>query len=598
MIGGKPIVHDRFMGLYDRGIEDSVPLRHFSICKNIDFSEDLLRTRKGFEVLETNNAYSFKEYMLAGMARSYLYSNLGGDIFENRTRTLINEGGSIRGNREFSIATAFNRIYLSRHNGLSGEPGAGLQVYLGDGQASRNAAGAPPEGAMAVSQSTGGLVEGGHRIFAVAYETESGHVTRLGSYVYHNVSDDASITLNNIPTGPSHITKRHVYATKVLQNFDANVDFRIFTYFRIPSETINDNTTTSATLSFLDASLIENADRIQDSLEEIPAGIALTTSDNRLFVGGENVNPDILRISDPGQPERFNAVDGFIEVGKGLGGGIRNVIEYRGQIFVFKDNLTYSITPDPTRAPAFWDAPILVDAALGAHINQVSKFSQSDGSTEDILLVANEKGIVLFDGTFKNRLTVKIDNLWREKFTRDSKNSLVIDTVTESIYFKLNDDNILYGSYAFGMKPDTIRWSVWELGDNVPVHMGLINRNLVYSYGEGNVAEYKPLQSEPYRDFNTEFETDLEVSKISSPNLSKVQAKAVRVRLGNGRGTFFVYVNDQLVMRDSFAHSQLDNYQYLCNILADSFNVRLTTNGVISLEKLILFYQDFWQGVI
>ena len=305
-----------------------------------------------------------------------------------------------------------------------------------------------------------------------------------------------------------------------------------------------------------------------------------------------------MRISDPGQPERFNAVDGFIEVGKGLGGGIRNVIEYRGQIFVFKDNLTYSITPDPTRAPAFWDAPILVDAALGAHINQVSKFSQSDGSTEDILLVANEKGIVLFDGTFKNRLTVKIDNLWREKFTRDSKNSLVIDTVTESIYFKLNDDNILYGSYAFGMKPDTIRWSVWELGDNVPVHMGLINRNLVYSYGEGNVAEYKPLQSEPYRDFNTEFETDLEVSKISSPNLSKVQAKAVRVRLGNGRGTFFVYVNDQLVMRDSFAHSQLDNYQYLCNILADSFNVRLTTNGVISLEKLILFYQDFWQGVI
>ena len=101
-------------------------------------------------------------------------------------------------------------------------------------------------------------------------------------------------------------------------------DYENSEWFFAPEGRIPDNTTTSKTLSYFDADLVDQADYILEQLPTIPAGVGITSYQGSMVVWGEDANQSTVRVSKAGEPESFNAVEGFTQVEPANGGGVRN----------------------------------------------------------------------------------------------------------------------------------------------------------------------------------------------------------------------------------------------------------------------------------
>jgi len=497
---------EEFLGLYDRGANEQVPLDHFSDSLNIQHDIGEWKTRPGLSTAITlgygggsGAVLRFANFLepnitliLDGSGNLYTFSTRTGDTAATARITVTDA-------TDFSAIKMLGKIYIAFHNGQLGLSGTNLKVFIPHdttvaSDEFRDAAGLAPaaSGAIVAADGIAGVINAGTYKIAVAYETTSGFITIPGpeiASVFTPTTDVApgskKINLSVIPTGPSGTAKRHILITKA----------GLSEYFFLGSAfggIIADNSTTTATINFDDTTdLVASADYLFDLLETIPAPLALQDYASRLVMGGENSNPSILRVSLPGEPESVDSIDGIINVNKDDGFQIRNLSIVRSVLYAWKNLGVFAIR-DNGSVPSEWGKPNPIDQNVNTTIHGVGEFFNLAGirMARDWSLVADRSGILLFDGVVrKPPITDKINDIWQNlSFGSYHKLVLVIDEQTHKIYCAIPtgtssaNDTLLVGDYnsCLGKIPEylKIKWSIWTFkpGGTLkqPTELGLI----------------------------------------------------------------------------------------------------------------------------
>ena len=277
------------------------------------------------------------------------------------------------------------------------------------------------------------------------------------------------VNLSDIPTGDSTIVARRILVTKVLPAYDGNPLDK--DWYLLPDGRIGDNTTTVLNdIDFYDSSLVDRADRLMDQLPEVPAGSAMFQYGSSLAVAGERENDASIRVSDAGFPEAFSDLTGTVNVFPGDSGeGIRNILAYRDNLYVFKDYRTYQ-TKNNGSDPSTWEV-IPIDSAQGTSVHGTAGVLDSQGQTLDSFLVCTRTGLFRFVGVYgdQRELTYLIEDDWRRiSQVYFHTIQLAVDPIQKRLYVALPLDGastpnyLLMGDFNEGLSWDKIKWSLWS----------------------------------------------------------------------------------------------------------------------------------------
>src|SRR6185503_3524044 len=483
-------VFEEFSGLYSRGELDQVPQDHFSDCLNIDYDIGEWKTRPGLRTHITlgyggkvRRFISFADPILGPIililddnGNLYTYSARSGDNATTPRLTITNA-------TDFSAIKMLGKVYIAFHDGEFGLFGENLKVFIPGADPSldefRDAAGPAPisSSPMVAVDGAGGIVNAGVYKIAVSFITSSGFTTQpgpknfIGTFTPTTYTSPGSVKINlsDIPIGPAGTVKRQILITK------ADLE----EYFFLPEifgGLIVDNVATTAILDFDDTTdLVDSADDLFDLLETIPAPLALQDYDARLTTGGEAINSSILRVSKPGEPEAFDAIDGIVNIQKDDGFTIRNILNVRNTLYVWKNLGVYAVHGNED-VPSSWPKPNPVDQTVNTGIHGIAEFFDISGIriSRDWTLVVDRSGIVLFDGLVrKPPITDKINNIWQSiNFDHYHKIVIAVDEQLHKIYCAIpvdgavDNNKLLVGDYNScpGKIPsnDSIKWSIWQ----------------------------------------------------------------------------------------------------------------------------------------
>lgn len=362
---------------------------------------------------------------------------------------------------------------LNRERGLQNEF---VYVYKGDGTPARKAAGNKPTVNITPANGAAGFTDAGVHIFGYVFETDTGYLSAPAGLVAFTTGALLSVSFTTVGVSPNPaVVKRHIVASKVIQNYNGDVNG--YQLFFIPGATIPNNVgTTLANQSFFDADLLLDATHLLDNFAEIPAGVGLTTYHNRMLVWTEYNNISLVRISAPGEPEAISTIDGILLVPPD-GNPITNAAELRDVLYVFKRNKTVSFV-DNGDIPATWPLSF-VDNAMGCGVHGIATVVDSGSSNVDYLIVGAYTGLVLFNGRYiLPELSWKVSEHWgNQTFKTDNRRiQIVNDSVGQKLYTVMTDRTILHGDYGNSLDPKKIRWAPWLLDAKVNT-LALINVN-------------------------------------------------------------------------------------------------------------------------
>ena len=462
-----PITTNQFRGILARGKEEDVPFKYFLDARNLRFEDGGFYTREGTNVeFSISGVKRIKQCLLEGQSPAELILDSNGNLFD-ATDSLTTPILTISGMTDFSATVLNDRIYISPHNGLQGLPGE--KVYVYDGATVRPAAGTKPSTAPTIVTGGPGVIEIGTHCFTVIFESASGFLSGFGAGVAYLASGTTCVNASNIPTGPAGTIARHILGTKTIIAY--NGDALNQQYFFLPNGTINDNTTTTLdNINYYDSQLTEEATYVQDALDTVPAGVHISSYLGSLVVCGENANPDIVRVSYPGEPENFDGVEGFIRFGPDGAGAVENTFELRGQLFVCKRARTY-VTQTNGESAIFWNFTD-IDLSKGTSTHGVGLVESTDGTnTQDIAFVCDRQGLYAFNGTFSEKLELSwpILNIWRrinKKYFHTIE--CVVNTLRECLFIAVPLDGatspncVLYMDYTDGMSVEAVKWCIWD----------------------------------------------------------------------------------------------------------------------------------------
>lgn len=336
---------------------------------------------------------------------------------------------------------------------------------------------------FASNTDTDGFCDLGLHVIGVVYETDTGYLTAPGPdffAVQTFVNETKSISVSNIPVSPnSYVTKRHLVSTKTIPIFNGNNIKTQFQYqfFFIPNGNIDDNVTTTKTIDYYDADLLEDASHLIDNFEDIPAGTSLNGYNGRMVLTTPYDYPSIAYASAPGEPEAIDQVDGIIEVPVD-GNPITMSQEFRDVLYIFKRTRTYPFV-DNDDVPSTWKLQTL-DLGIGAPVHGVAQVLDSGGVNIDFLIICDFSGVMLFNGTFtRPELSYVVQDYWLA-LNRNEFNQIQIlnDTILQRIYIALPDRVILYADYSYGLNPKDIRWYPWTFDIEVNT-VALIQTNVL-----------------------------------------------------------------------------------------------------------------------
>jgi hypothetical protein len=511
MFDHDPITLQEFLGTYDRGDDDSVPPGFFKDSRNVRFITGGVKSREGTTLdLTLASVKRMAVYKRIGEAQRLLLLNAAGELYDSTN--LVTPILSIAAMVDFSVEVMFNRAYITPHDGTTGIAGEKVYVYEGSGVA-RAAAGAAPTGfTLGVANSAAsGNCETGVHLFGVCFETSSGFLTKPGGFSMFSPSGGKKVDLANLPIGGAATAARQIVATKEIIDF--NGDFVNQEYFIVPGGRVSGNVATTVSVSFFDADLVASADYLMDELGEIPAGVGLKNYRGHLCVWGENLNPSIVRVSKSGEPESFDAVEGFATVNPGdNGGGVLTCAEYRNQLLMFKDERTYA-TQDNGQSAAFWDVPSPIDTSTGSSCHGLARVRDFGDNLQDRLFVASRTGFQLFDGTFSAaNISYPVDAIW-ERITDTHFHTVetVIDPIEQLVYCALPLDGatspnyVLVGDFQEGVAVDKFKWTLWSFPvapTTIAVDVVLATKQSAFKIGSVTGNVYK-LNAAAGDDFGT-----------------------------------------------------------------------------------------------
>lgn len=477
----QPLVLEKFNGLWDRGDVEDTPMDHFSDCQNLKYVGG-----SSFTVRDGIGRHQSIGAPLANILRMYNYPTAdkntvlvltsGGNIYHIvDAATMFGPILTIAAMTDFGFTPYAGRAYitpfttelvggLNRERGLQNEF---VYVYKGDGTAARRAGGNPPTTPITVGNGAAGHTDAGVHIFGYVFETDTGYLTAPGGLVAHTTVAGQAVDFSNVAVSPdAFVTKRHIVASKVIQNYNGDVNG--YQLYFIPSATIPNNVGTTLTgISFFDIDLLLDASHLKDNFANIPAGVNLTTYHNRLVSMTEFDNISLARVSFPGEPEAISQIDGLLLVPPD-GNPITNAAELRDVLYIFKRNKTVSFV-DNGGTPATW--PLTnVDNAMGCGVHSIATVLDAGQQNIDYLLVGAYKGLTLFNGRYiLPELSWKVSARWTsQNFKNEFRRiQIVNDSLKSEIYIVTTDRQVLYANYANGFDPKNIRWSPWLIDTNV-----------------------------------------------------------------------------------------------------------------------------------
>lgn len=467
--------YSNWRGLFARGTADECPQTHLLESINFMSKGSLLTPRPGWNQIENSKVGVvkmgiFSPLPVAGVLSPKLILHNGSGIFNNSDfpgAAIFPSGVA----NYHSWINFFGRGYFTLHDTIIGSSaatalGLGLLVYEG-GATSRAALGLKPTSSMAGVGAGGGNLGVGTYLIDVAYVTASGYITKpSGSVVAVNAFGGYVINLNTIPTGPLGTVARRIVVTKAipLGTYTGNPDD--YEFFFEPNGLINDNVTTTFAVNFFDGDLSASADYLFDQLETISAGLGIGSFEGRMLLWGQSDNPSVIRVSEPGEPEAFSAIDGVIVVDPTESGGVTNCIEHRGTLYICKSHRMF-VTADNGGPPSSWPVKQF-DSGIGTEVYGISAVLDAKGNHLNQFLMAARNGIYLFDGIVRTpELTYWIKDVWEDiDPAQFSKVQLFLNPLDKHIYCVIPRNSgswqILFGDYSDGLSAENIKWHLWQ----------------------------------------------------------------------------------------------------------------------------------------
>lgn len=464
-----PITIDDFNGWWSRGDDDSIPIDHFKEATNIQYFDGGFQTRDGLDLLQTaGTLYSVVRIhpykMMSGL--TLLVLDTSGAIHHVVSPAVTHASIlTIATMTDFNVVSFAGRAYITPFytdaNGIEkGLQNQFLYVYKGDGVVARKAAGNPPTGALTVVDGAAGNMDLGLHLFGVVFESDTGWLSAPAAFAQHTCSEGVTVSFSNIPvSAQAFVVKRHIVATGKIEQFNGDLDG--YQYYFIPGATLNDNVTTVlADVGFYDIDLLDDASHLLDNFAEIPAGVGLCLYHGRLCLTTTYTDISIAYLSEPGEPEAINQVDGLLIVPLD-GNPLTNCQEFRDVLYLFKPVRTVGYH-DNQDVPATWES-FVVDESNGTSVHGVGSVLDSGGVNVDFLLVANYNGINLFDGAYNDpELSYKIYNFWQSlDKTIFRKIEIINNTISSRIFIVLPTGNILYCDYSQGLSHESVKWAHW-----------------------------------------------------------------------------------------------------------------------------------------
>ena len=474
------VVLDKFNGLWNRGDRDTTPRDHFSDCNNIDYiAQSTFVPRPGVDISQDvlvplTNIKRIYNYPTQS-ANTLIVLTYDYDIGYGSIHHVVDENTvygpllTIKEMTDFAFVPFAGRAYISPfsnyiNGALTFQKGLAnefVYVYAGDGTPARKAAGSGLSGVMTVANGAAGHTDPGQHVFGIVSQTVSGYNAPPSILTSFITSALNSVSFGSIPTsGDPNVVKRLLVATKVLPTFNGNLSG--YQFFFVPNAVINDNVSTSLNnISFYDADLLQDASALLDNYTSIPAGAVLSVYHNRLIVADTNTDISLALLSQPGEPEAINQINGLIVVPLD-GNPITNAQEMRDVLYVFKRSKTVAYA-DNGDVPSSWPL-VPIDNALGTCPHGIATVLDSGSSTVDFLLIATYQGISQFNGRYATpELTWKIESLWKSLDRNEFGNIQFINApIQKEIYIILPTRQVLMGNYENGLDWKNIRWSPWS----------------------------------------------------------------------------------------------------------------------------------------
>jgi hypothetical protein len=460
-----PIPIDKFLGLF--GIDefdDSVPGNYFIDELNTITKGDRLATRDGVEIdIVTSPIKKFVIYRRQSEAARIL-ALIGESVHDLTTGVNIYTAS---GMTDFAVGFYNNRAFISPHNGVTGLPGAFIQVYNGVG-VTRSAGGLPPSAGFVIVQSvTAGVIEKGKRLFAWVFETDSGFVTGPNAEVVLELDGEHAVDISNIPIGPSGTAARRLIASRAIQDYNGNP--LAYEMFFVPDGRIPNNTVTVLNgISFYDVDLQLSADYVYDQLETLPAVLFICTYGKRMCYGAPNFDRNSVWISDPLEPERIHSSAGFVTFDPFETEGVKDGTEFRDNLFICKRDKTYTAR-DNGYEPSTW-RPVTLDSAIGCDVNGIARYYDATGSRVEFFTVSSPIGLFRFNGTYEDvPVSRNFKNFWdRINPTYMNKCVTLIDQSKNLLYMtvplegEISPTHLFVCNFENGFQFNSVKWHMWQ----------------------------------------------------------------------------------------------------------------------------------------
>lgn len=492
----KPILFNKFNGLWARGPKDDTPQDHFVDCLNNIYADAGVGMRDGLSAYLSIPNIIYKALYkpnppFAGTNVPRIIAlNSSGELLD----VLISPTVPIYTNvlmTSFGFANFFGRCYISPSNGITGLDNEFVKMY--DGTTFRNAGGTGPTVALVGTTAATGRLDVGTYLISYAFETSSGFVTRPATpFVGFDSTGDMKFNITTLPIGPAGTVARWIIITKsnpLLSLGPLGGPYQVEKAEFLPLylyKRIANNIDTTAEVSFYDEELIEEANFLFTQLTTIPAGVGLLDYKGRLVSYGEFDDPSLVRVSEPGEPEAFSETSGFLITDPADNTGVRCCTEFRSTLHVYKQSRGY-LTEDNGNEASTWQV-INFEKSIGTEQNGIADILDAKGSSSDGFVLASLSAVYFFNGVFlEPELSYKVRDLWRrinqEKFYLIQA---VNDPINKRLYFLIPLDDsevvshVLYGDYRDGLTSKSIKWSLWQF-DQVPTSL------LIYTDFTNNV---------------------------------------------------------------------------------------------------------------
>ncbi len=131
----------------------------------------------------------------------------------------------------------------------------------------------------------------------------------------------------------------------------------------------------------------------------------------QVYPTAKEFESSVLRVSDPFNPDRFDATNGLIYVGKDDGQRIMACGQLRWYYYILKDHSMYVTFDDGSNPPSLWSVN-KVDGVVGASGPNGITAMEGAQESEDFIAVAARAGAYIFFGGRPTKISQEIQDTW------------------------------------------------------------------------------------------------------------------------------------------------------------------------------------------